>query len=145
MTTIPERDFKGNLTCPRCTTVLENGRAPLVIHGEYVGRYEALVCPICHYSAFTSKGIQKGMEDARQIGLIGPPEQREIIRESEQLLVIPENVSTINNIVAGIFKDFPEQREQLTTRVHELTTGTIIGQRVIRPLRETYDITIAQP
>lgn len=71
MNTPPFRTSSGGIGCPRCTTVLQKGNAPFYIRGEKVGIFEAIVCPICNYSALTEKGYEKAILVAKNIGIIG--------------------------------------------------------------------------
>jgi hypothetical protein len=77
MPNVPSRSESGNLICPRCGTVLVRAIAPFVLHGEYVGRFEAIVCEICSYSALTAKGYDLAMSVARSLALVGAPEGEE--------------------------------------------------------------------
>ncbi|MGC1928250.1 MAG: hypothetical protein WA667_04700 [Candidatus Nitrosopolaris sp.] len=89
MADIPVRNSKNGLDCPRCGTSLVNDKAPFYLNGEYIGKFEAIVCDMCHYSLFTPSGYDQAMLEARRYGLVGPPEEiiEETLESSEQEVV----------------------------------------------------------
>ena len=95
MNTPPFRTSSGGIGCPRCTTVLQKGKAPFYIRGEKVGIFEAIVCPICNYSALTEKGYEKAILEAKNIGIIGLTEEIPEVVSLE--LVINQPRMTNNN------------------------------------------------
>jgi hypothetical protein len=92
MVGIPIRNSHGWVECPRCRTELVTGKAPFYLRGEYVGTFEAIICDMCHYSLLTSSGYDHAMLEARNYGLVGPPEEiiRETLETSEQQLIFQE-------------------------------------------------------
>lgn len=147
MTNIPTRSPSGGLDCPRCGTRLGHGKAPLNLHGEYVGKYEALVCPVCHYAAFTSNGIQMATEDAKQIGLVGPAEPGETVRAVEELLVVAMTSRSANvgsTTMGRTLKSLAEVRDETVSSPGELAPENAVLQRTIRYLSETYGVTTAE-
>lgn len=91
MTKVPVRGPSGSLDCPRCSTPLVRRKAPFVLRGEYVGRFESVTCSICYYSALTSSGYEEATLEARKLGLIGPPEEStitQLVEEKIEILVL---------------------------------------------------------
>lgn len=75
MTDIPTRNSTGGLDCPRCGTVLVNGKSPLYLRKEYVGVFDSLLCRMCHYYLLTASGYDNALIEARKYGLVGPEEE----------------------------------------------------------------------
>lgn len=75
----PSRDCAGHILCPRCGTRLNKERAPFKVHGEYLGKFESLVCPICNYSVLTGEGYDQAIAEATKFGLVGPAQEEEIL------------------------------------------------------------------
>jgi len=88
MPEVPIRTISGEIGCPRCKTPLRIGKAPFNLHGEHVGNFESLICPICHYSALTSSGYQEATIQAKMQGLIGPEEKFDVPELGEVYYVI---------------------------------------------------------
>lgn len=93
---IPTRNSMGELLCPRCETILGKGPSPFMLHGEYVGHFEAYVCDICHYSALTSHGYERAVAEASKFGLVGPLVEEETIIEVEDKLQLIEVQASTN-------------------------------------------------
>ena len=110
MTKSPIRTSTGDIGCPRCETLLKIKKSPFSIRDEYVGHFESLVCPICNYFVFTSKGYEDAVSEARKYGLIGPAEVKEIDGVIEERLTIRPN-RTANNFLIGTLIDKPIENE----------------------------------
>jgi len=59
--------------CPRCGSLMENGRKPLHIRGTYVGTFDAIACPICQYRYFPDEVYDQILAQGLRFGVIGPP------------------------------------------------------------------------
>jgi hypothetical protein len=81
-----------------------------LLRGEYVGKFDSLVCPICHYSALTSLGYAAAITKAEQMGLIGPPELEATLETVDQTLTIP---------VISLQSNFGKRRSFATTSEKE--------------------------
>ena len=67
----------GSIGCSRCKLSLTKARSPFYIRKEYVGHFDSLDCPLCHFHIFTEKGYDNAMQMAYRCGLVGPPEEVE--------------------------------------------------------------------
>lgn len=65
----------GSIGCSRCKLPLTEVRSPFYIRKEYVGHFDSLDCPLCHFHIFTEKGYDDAMQMAHRYGLVGPPEE----------------------------------------------------------------------
>ena len=115
---IPSRTPAGSLGCPRCSSRLEKKRAPFVLHGEYVGHFESLVCPICHFSVLTSDGYEKAIAEASRYGLVGPPEQMPVFQESEEQFAIVTNLKYTHANTVALFKESGKEERDLQSATH---------------------------
>ncbi len=79
----PFRTSSGGIGCPRCRTVLNEGNAPFFLQGEYVGVFESIVCPICHFSALTEKGYGNAVVKAKKLGIMSVDTEFPDIEETE--------------------------------------------------------------
>lgn len=90
----PSRDSAGHILCPRCGTRLNKDKAPFKMHGEYLGKFESLVCPICNYSVLTGEGYDQAIAEAAKFGLVGPAQEEEILEiVTKPLELAPREVS----------------------------------------------------
>ena len=96
MSEVPIRTNSGDLGCPRCETPLQKGRAPFILHGEYVGNFDSFVCPICNYSMLTSSGYIEVTKEASTQGLVGPKEKIDIPEIGEISYKFVHNIITKN-------------------------------------------------
>lgn len=81
----PIRDENGELLCPKCHIPLVEGKTPFYFKMQYIGKFDAIVCRLCHYSLLTPSGYDKAMEMTRSFGLIGSPEiMGEVIEERQE-------------------------------------------------------------
>ena len=94
MSEVPIRTNSGDLGCPRCETPLQEGRSPFNLHGEYVGNFNSLVCPICNYSMLTSSGYIEATKEANTQGLVGPEEKIDIPEIGEVFYKFTTNLIT---------------------------------------------------
>ncbi len=109
MTECPIRALSGDIGCPKCNTALETKKAPFYLHDEYVGHFESLVCPICHYSVLTDQGYDEAINVASQFGMIGPAyEEQEIIREIENS-VEEHHVTSATKVSLNLINDSIER------------------------------------
>ncbi len=60
-------------SCPRCGTAMLARKEPLRVRNAYVGTYNAMSCPVCHYYYFTDDEYDLAWRDARSLGLVGVP------------------------------------------------------------------------
>lgn len=65
----------GSIGCSRCRLPLTVARSPFYIRKEYVGHFDSLDCPLCHFHIFTEKGYGDAIQMAYRYGLVGPPEE----------------------------------------------------------------------
>ena len=68
----------GGIGCSRCRLPLTETHSPFYIRKEYVGHFDSLDCPLCHFHIFTEKGYGDAMQMAHGYGLVGPPEEVEM-------------------------------------------------------------------
>ena len=94
MSEVPIRTNSGDLGCPRCETPLQKGIAPFNLHGEYIGNFDSLVCPICNYSMLTSSGYTEVTKEACIQGLVGPEEKIDIPEIGEISYKFAPNIRT---------------------------------------------------
>ena len=92
----PVRTKSGKISCPRCETELASSRSVFFINDEYVGKFESLECPICHYYVLTANGYDEAIATAEELGLIGPQEDKSAEVRIKGRDVIEEK-TTINN------------------------------------------------
>lgn len=86
----------GNIGCSRCKLPLIEIHSPFYIRKEYVGHFDSIDCPICHFHIFTEKGYGNAMQMACKYGLVGPPEEEEEVEmcNTSQSQDIPVESST---------------------------------------------------
>lgn len=94
MPEVPIRTNSTDIGCPRCETPLQTGKAPFYLHGEHVGNFDSLVCPICNYSMLTSFGYNEATKAANIQGLVGPKEKIDIPEIGEVLYKFAPNAKT---------------------------------------------------
>jgi len=92
MPEVPIRTTSGEIGCPKCKTPLRLGKAPFYLHGEHVGNFESLICPICNYSTLTSSGYQEATVKAKQQSLIGPEEKFDVPEFGEVSYLITKQI-----------------------------------------------------
>ena len=52
---------------------MKEGKEPLRVRGIYVGSYDSMSCPVCKYYYFTEKEYDLALDNARSLGVVGPP------------------------------------------------------------------------
>jgi len=85
--------------CPRCGNEMVPKKKSLRIKGTYVGNYDAMSCPICRYYYFTDSEYDLALDDARSLGLVGPPSPHiTSIIASEPITVYPSLPMSTNSV-----------------------------------------------
>lgn len=72
-----------SIGCSRCKLPLTEVSSPYYISKEYVGHFDSLDCPLCHFHVFTEKGYDHAMQTAYEYSLVGPPEEDESVTQLE--------------------------------------------------------------
>lgn len=132
----PFRTSSGDIGCPRCTTPLKKGKAPFYIRGEKVGIFDAIVCPICNYSALTEKGYEEAISEAKKIGIVGIVED---IPELAQLeLILGQYKKDSNKLSRIIIEDQPaESSTWITEEIMNLQQPATISHFTKKNLSRT--------
>ena len=60
----------GAFGCPDCKTALAKSLVPYFEDGSFLGAFDGLRCPMCHYSMFSEKKYEDLQRSAYQAGTI---------------------------------------------------------------------------
>jgi hypothetical protein len=134
MTDCPIRTTAGDIGCPKCSTPLEINKAPFLLHNEYVGHFESLVCPICNYSALTETGYDQAIDEAKKFGMIGPAHnENEVLQETDDF--VEEHYVTFDVYASGNFVDYEIEKLLDNPPMDAFNSSSLLAAPQIRTRR----------